>query len=213
MDELAEHTLEPLASPVNGNESPTLSSSTPPPSLAAILAKEHDWTLPPKPLSKQALEHKEPEKVAEYMVLSAEDPLATATSKARRAGLPEAAARALESRMRTRYAETLDEIAPITKEALEKRLSRRLDVIAGWLTDEKLEAKLEEAKLKDLGVFEGIALTKLAELRGAPTIIIRTEDSMKLDEIADKLLEEITRRKGGAIELSERKVTMHDGTV
>lgn len=208
----AEHSQAGQVEPASTIESPDSVALLPPPSLAAAIAKEYDWPLPPKPLSKQALEYKEPEKVAEYMVLSAEDPLASATSKARRAGLPEAAARALESRMRTRYAETLDEIAPITKEALEKRLSRRLDVIAGWLTDEKLEAKLEEAKLKDLGVFEGIALTKLAELRGAPTIIIRTEDSIQLDEIATKLLEEITRRKGGAIELSERKVTVHDGT-
>lgn len=185
-----EHTQETPASPVNYTESPV--SVVPTPS--------------PKPLRKHAIEHTDPEKAMDYLILTVEDPLASAMSKAKIAGLPEAAAKGLEKRLRTRYAETLDEVTPIAKEALEKRLSRRLDIIAGWLSDDKLEAKLEEAKLKDLGVYEGIMLTKLAELRGQPSIIIKTEDSKSLEDVAAKLLEEFKRRGIDSVELTERKV-------
>ena len=163
-----------------------------------------DTTTPPA-LSKRAVEYTHPEEAAEYMILTVEDPLASALAKARKTGLPEAAAQGLEKRLRTRYAEALEEIEPITKEALEKRLSRRLDLIASFLTDDVLESKLTEAKLKELGVYEGIMLTKLAELRGMPSIIIKTEDSKRLDDIAASILDELSRRKISSVELSERK--------
>lgn len=160
------------------------------------IATESPVTATPIPpvLRKTCAEHTHPEQAAEYIMLTVEDPLASALSKAKKTGLPEAAARGLEKRIRTRYAEALEEITPVTKEALEKRLSRRLDVIAGFLSDDMLESKLTEARLKDLGVYEGIMMTKLHELRGMPSIIIKTEDGNKLDDIAKALVDEIARR-------------------
>jgi len=140
------------------------------------------------------------------MIHSAEDPLASVSSKARAAGMPYEAALGLEQRLRTRYAETMSEVVPVTKEALEKRLSRRLEIISEWLTDERFKGMLDDAKLKDFGIYEGIMLTKLAELRGQPSIIIRTEDAVKLDQVGAAILEELTRRGVGSVELSERKV-------
>lgn len=147
------------------------------------------------PLSKQPLvEEKYPEAAAEYIfqrVSQPEKPKAWCADDSR---LPRESARLLEKRLQTTYSEDLEQVKPLAVEALEKRITHRLNVLDSYLTDDILIAKIEKASLKDTGIYEGIFLDKLLALKGQPVAILRVEDSLKLDELGTAILKEIKQR-------------------
>jgi hypothetical protein len=80
--------------------------------------------------------------------------------------------------------------------------------IITWLTEgDRLEILLSESKIKDVGVFAGIALDKTLLLDGSPTQIIGHAEQKKLDELLPALLNEVKRR-GTMVELTERKAVV-----
>lgn len=146
---------------------------------------------PPTPLT---VEQKYPEQVAEYIVQRCEQPTKPKVWCADESGLPRRTAQHLEQKLKVQYSEELERIKPLAIDALEKRVTHRLDVLDRYLTDEVLTAKLEKAGLKDTGIYEGIFMDKLLLLKGQPTSILKIEDSMKLDELGTAILREIKQR-------------------
>ena len=146
-----------------------------------------------------------PDQTAEYIAQRCEQPAKLKKWCAEDSGLPLGTAKLLERKLKVQYSEELERIKPLAIEALEKRITHRLDVVDRYLTDEVLEAKLEKASLKDTGIYEGIFLDKLLTIKGQPTAILRVEDSLKLDELGVAILKEIKQR-GLSATLTERSV-------
>lgn len=104
------------------------------------------------------------------------------------------------------------EAAPVaTKESLERRVNRRLNVLDRYLTDERLEQLLLGSSLKEIGVYEGIMLDKALLLKGSPTVIIGNEDRAAMDSVLPRLLSELKRRKM-ITSVSERKLEFSEPT-
>jgi hypothetical protein len=143
---------------------------------------------PPKPLTEVSRPEQAAVAILERLGGSTIEEMAVAS------GLPERTCGDLSKRIETRYHE-LEGLKPVAREILEKRISHRLDVIDAYLDDETLLEKLKEAKLKDIGVFEGIQLDKLLVLRGQPNQIISMADHSKLDDLGPALLQELNRRQ------------------
>jgi hypothetical protein len=99
---------------------------------------------------------------------------------------------------------------PVRKETIEKRLSRRLDLIDQALTDNEFNTRISEAKLKDLAIVEGIYVDKLAELRGQPNRVIGSDTRAKLNEWMVAAMQELQRR-GLSIKLTERTAEVTSG--
>ncbi len=93
----------------------------------------------------------------------------------------------------------------ITKDSLERRVARRLNVLDRYLTDDKLFALLQLSSLKEIGIYEGIMMDKSLVLKGQPTVIIGNEDRKAMDEVMPRLLVEMKRR-GLITSVSERKI-------
>lgn len=153
-----------------------------------------------------------PEQTAEYIAQRCEQPAKPKAWCADDSGLPRQTAKLLERKLAVRYSEELERVKPLAIEALEKRITHRLDVVDRYLSDEVLEAKLEKATLKDIGIYEGIFLDKLLTIKGQPTAILKIEDSMKLDELGTAILKEIKNR-GLTATLTERTAEIACGGV
>ena len=151
-----------------------------------------------------------PDQTAEYIAQRCEQPAKPKAWCADDSGLPRETAKILERKLTVKYSEELERIKPLAIEALEKRITHRLDVVDRYLTDEVLEAKLAKASLKDTGIYEGIFLDKLLTIKGQPTAILKIEDSMRLDELGTAIIREIKNR-GLTATLTER--TMEVATV
>ena len=93
----------------------------------------------------------------------------------------------------------------VTKESLERRVARRLNVLDRYLTDDRLLSLLAMSGLKEVGIYEGIMMDKALVLKGQPTVIIGSEDRTKLDEVLPRLMSELKRRKM-ITSVSERKI-------
>mgnify|MGYP001581748706 CR=1 FL=1 len=100
---------------------------------------------------------------------------------------------------------TLETSPVVSRESLERRVSRRLNVLDRYLTDQRLTDLLAESKLKEIGIFEGIFLDKALVLKGQPTVIIGSEERVKLNEVMPALLQEL-RRRNLITTISERKI-------
>lgn len=101
--------------------------------------------------------------------------------------------------------------APIvTKESLQRRVARRLNVLDRYLTDDKLIELLAASSLKEVGIYEGIMLDKSLVLQGQPTVIIGSDDRKRLDEAMPRLLTEL-RRRNLITSMSERTVEFKEG--
>ncbi len=99
-----------------------------------------------------------------------------------------------------------NEDAPIiTKESLERRVARRLNVLDRYLTDERLLSLMAMSNLKEIGIYEGIMLDKSLVLKGQPTVIIGSSDRAEMDNVLPRLLAEVRRRKL-ITSVSERKI-------
>lgn len=100
---------------------------------------------------------------------------------------------------------TAENIPVVTKESLQRRVTRRLNVLDRYLTDDKLLELLAFSSLKEVGIYEGILLDKSQVLSGQPNVIIGSEDRQRIDEVLPKLMNELKRR-GLITTVSERKV-------
>jgi len=99
----------------------------------------------------------------------------------------------------------------VTKESLQRRVTRRLNVLDRYLTDEKLIELLAFSNLKEVGIYEGIMLDKSLVLQGQPNVIIGSEDRARMDNVMPKLLTEMKRR-GLITTVSERKIEFATGS-
>lgn len=87
------------------------------------------------------------------------------------------------------------EAAPaVTKDSLLRRVTRRLNVLDRFLTDDKLIELLAFSSLKEIGVYEGIMLDKSMVLQGQPTVIIGNDERKELRDTLPRLMEELKRR-------------------
>jgi hypothetical protein len=82
----------------------------------------------------------------------------------------------------------------VTKDSLLKRVTRRLNVLDRFLTDDKLVELLAFSSLKEIGVYEGIMLDKSMVLQGQPTVIIGNDERKELRETLPRLMDELKRR-------------------
>ena len=87
------------------------------------------------------------------------------------------------------------DLAPsVTKDSLLKRVTRRLNVLDRFLTDDKLVELLAFSSLKEIGVYEGIMLDKSMVLQGQPTVIIGNDERKELRDTLPRLMDELKRR-------------------
>lgn len=100
---------------------------------------------------------------------------------------------------------TSESYAPVSKESLERRVSRRLNVLDRYLTDEKLEALLQLSSLKEIGIYEGIMMDKTLVLKGQPNVIVGNAERQELSDALPRFLNEL-RRRGLINAVSERRI-------
>jgi len=100
---------------------------------------------------------------------------------------------------------TVEGAPVVTKESLQRRVTRRLNVVDRYLTDEKLIELLAFSNLKEVGIYEGILLDKSLVLTGQPNVIIGGDDRARMDNVMPKLLTELKRR-GLITTVSERSI-------
>ena len=82
----------------------------------------------------------------------------------------------------------------VTKDSLLRRVTRRLNVLDRFLTDDKLIELLAFSSLKEIGIYEGIMLDKSLVLQGQPTVIIGNDDRRNFGDKLQRLTEEMKRR-------------------
>lgn len=83
----------------------------------------------------------------------------------------------------------------VSKESLQRRVTRRLNVLDRFLTDDKLIELLSFSSLKEIGIYEGIMLDKSLVLQGQPTVIIGNDDRNAMASVLPRLMDELKRRK------------------
>ena len=98
--------------------------------------------------------------------------------------------------------------AKMTKESLETVITKRLNFIDAWLTDDKFREKLEDAKFNQIAVYEGVLIDKLMALKGVQTQGFAVQEQRKLDEMLPALIDEMKRR-GLTATLTERKAVLN----
>ena len=150
-----------------------------------------------------------PEVIADAMAEIAKNPEYTPITALKASGYSRKDAELLDRRIKKEYPVVLEAVKPITREALEKRISRRLEIIDTFFTEEKLIQKLEKANLRDITIMEGTMMDKLLILRGQPSMIIGHLERGKLNELVPALLEEIKRR--GLKQITETKAELEIG--
>jgi hypothetical protein len=89
---------------------------------------------------------------------------------------------------------TLEAAPTVTKDSLLRRVTRRLNVLDRFLTDDKLVELLAFSSLKEIGIYEGIMLDKSMVLQGQPTVIIGNDERRELKDTLPRLMEELKRR-------------------
>lgn len=146
-----------------------------------------------------------PEQEADYIIEHLGNPDNPRTHKADAAGISLDRAMTIERRIESRYAELAERVRPVSRDILERRVSERLDIIDAFLTVDKFLEKLEKTSLKDIGIYEGILLDKLAAIRAAPSVGITTQDQAKLDQLAPALLKVLEQRGLTAV-ATERRI-------
>ena len=100
---------------------------------------------------------------------------------------------------------TAENTLPVTKESLERRVSRRLNVLDRYLTDDKLIELMAFSTLKEIGIYEAIMLDKALILKGQPNVIIGQSDRQDMQDALPRLLADLKRRKL-ITTVSERKI-------
>ncbi len=139
-------------------------------------------------------------------------PVAKPVTKILEASESDAATKELPLK-RTRNVDSILERMPTSSEPT-KKYSKE-DLKLGWgnasgrvlkylLEGERLEDLMKETKLKDLGVFLGIATEKVLLLEGQPTQIISQPQHQAIDQLGIALKNALEKR--GLVTLTERTV-------
>lgn len=91
---------------------------------------------------------------------------------------------------------SLEQYIPVRREIVEKRTSRRLDVLAGAYSDAEFQelARENPRALKDFATAEAIYTDKLLDIRGQPNRSIGSDTRAKLGELAVAAMQELVRR-------------------
>lgn len=82
----------------------------------------------------------------------------------------------------------------VTKESLQRRVTRRLNVLDRYLTDDKLLELMTLSSLKEIGIYEGIMMDKSLVLQGQPTVILGHDDRQSINNLLPRILGELRRR-------------------
>ena len=82
----------------------------------------------------------------------------------------------------------------MSKESLQRRVTRRVNVLDRFLTDDKLIELLSFSSLKEIGIYEGIMLDKSLVLQGQPNVIIGSDDRSAMASVLPRLLQELKKR-------------------
>lgn len=90
---------------------------------------------------------------------------------------------------------TAENAHTVSKESLQRRVTRRLNVLDRYLTDDKLIELLAFSSLKEIGIYEGIMLDKSLVLQGQPNVIIGNDDRSAIQSVLPRLMQELHRRK------------------
>ena len=90
---------------------------------------------------------------------------------------------------------TREDAHSVTKDSLQRRVTRRLNVLDRFLTDDKLIELLSFSSLKEIGIYEGIMLDKSLVLQGQPNVIIGNDDRSAMASVLPRLMDELKRRK------------------
>lgn len=106
---------------------------------------------------------------------------------------------------------TKENAPTVTKESLQRRVSRRLNVLDRYLTDDKLIELLTVSSLKEVGIFEGIMMDKALVLQGQPNVIIGNNERSAIQNAMPRVLEELKRR-GMITTVRERSIEFQNGT-
>lgn len=85
------------------------------------------------------------------------------------------------------------------------RLLGQLDVVDAYLQGETLFNKLEDARLRDIALFQGLLVDKLQALNGNPSYLLNYQHQQKIDEVLPVLMDAIKQR-GLTMTAVERKV-------
>ena len=93
----------------------------------------------------------------------------------------------------------------ISKESLQRRVARRLNVLDRYLTDDKLLELLAMSGLKEVGIYEGIMMDKSLVLQGQPNVIIGNDDRGALNNTLPRVLAELKKR-GMITTVKERSI-------
>ena len=89
---------------------------------------------------------------------------------------------------------TKEDAPVVTKEGLQRRVTRRLNVLDRYLTDDKLIQLLAMSSLKEVGIYEGIMMDKSLVLQGQPNVIIGNDDRGALNNALPRVLAELKKR-------------------
>ncbi len=120
---------------------------------------------------------------------------------------------------RTRNVDSILERMPTSSEPTKKYSKEDLKLGWGNLSGrvikylqegDRLETLMAETKLKDLGVFLGIATEKVLLLEGQPTQIISQPQHQEIDKLGMALKDALQKR--GLVTLTERTVKIEPGT-
>lgn len=90
---------------------------------------------------------------------------------------------------------TAQDAHSVSKESLQRRVSRRLNVLDRYLTDDKLVELLAFSSLKEIGIYEGILLDKSLVLSGQPNVIIGNDDRAAMASVLPRLMQELNKRR------------------
>jgi hypothetical protein len=90
---------------------------------------------------------------------------------------------------------TAENAHAVTKDSLQRRVTRRLNVLDRFLTDDKLIELLSFSSLKEIGIYEGIMLDKSLVLQGQPNVIIGNDDRNAMASVLPRLMDELKRRR------------------
>ncbi len=127
--------------------------------------------------------------------------LTTIEQTANAAGLPKKTVEALMKRVRAQLAPVVQEVKNVTTGHIVQQLEQKAAMALRYLDD----LALSSASAKDLAIVIGILLEKRQLLRGEPTHIISMEERKSVDELAQMMLKEASRR-GMFIDMTAEEV-------
>ncbi|MCI0556754.1 MAG: hypothetical protein L0287_37925 [Anaerolineae bacterium] len=99
---------------------------------------------------------------------------------------------------------------PLSKDILIQRVSRRLDIIDKFLSDDKnlmtlLSVAASKGKLHDIGTYESNLITSFLDLTGDPSVLVGHAERGQLQSVLPKILA-LLEKRGLIATATERKL-------